>query len=202
MGGRSTRQDIIEAADTLFYQRGFEHTSFADIAETVGISRGNFYYHFKTKDEILDAVIAQRVSDRQQMLDRWQVSGQTPSERVRSFIQILTVNHAKIRKYGCPIGTLFLELSKLSHDAEGEARELFDLFRIWLRRQFELMGRHADADALAMHILARTQGVATLANAYPDEGFLESEVEQMCAWLDAVADAPDHSDAGSKSSET
>lgn len=40
----STRQEIVEKADLLFYQRGFENTSFADIADAVGISRGNFYY--------------------------------------------------------------------------------------------------------------------------------------------------------------
>ncbi|MDD9913854.1 MAG: helix-turn-helix domain containing protein, partial [Rhodospirillaceae bacterium] len=37
----------------LFYRHGFDHTSFADIAEAVQISRGNFYYHFRTKDDIL-----------------------------------------------------------------------------------------------------------------------------------------------------
>ena len=40
-----------------------------NIAEAVKISRGNFYYHFKTKDEILDAVIAQRLACTQQVLD-------------------------------------------------------------------------------------------------------------------------------------
>ena len=33
----STRQDIVEKADLLFYQHGFENTSFADIADAVGI---------------------------------------------------------------------------------------------------------------------------------------------------------------------
>lgn len=54
----TTRHQIVEAADRLFYERGFEATSFADIAAVVGLSRGNFYYHFRTKDEILEAVIA------------------------------------------------------------------------------------------------------------------------------------------------
>ena len=43
----STRELIVEKADTLFYEGGFEATSFADIAAAVGISRGNFYHHFK-----------------------------------------------------------------------------------------------------------------------------------------------------------
>ena len=57
MDARGTREHIVRAADELFYKQGFEHTSFADVAHAVGISRGNFYYHFKTKDEILAAVI-------------------------------------------------------------------------------------------------------------------------------------------------
>jgi len=182
-----TRLNIIAAADRLFYEQGFDHTSFADVAKDVGISRGNFYHHFKTKDHILDAVIERRISDRQAMLDRWETVGDTPQQRIASFIRILLVNEAKIRAYGCPVGTLFLELSKLNHDGEQGARRIFDLFRNWLKRQFELMGYGGDADELAMTILARSQGVATLANTYPDEDFLEREVRQMLAWLDAVA---------------
>ena len=60
---------------------------------------------------------------------------------------------------------------------------LFTLFRTWLRRQFTLLGRKADADELAMHLLARSQGVAALANAFHDEKFIKQEVKQMCDWL-------------------
>jgi len=183
----TTRLNIVTAADRLFYEQGFDHTSFADVAKEVGISRGNFYHHFKTKDHILDAVIERRINDRQAMLDRWETVGDTPQQRIASFIRILLVNEAKIRAYGCPVGTLFLELSKLNHDGEQGARRIFDLFRNWLKRQFTLMGYGVDADELAMTILARSQGVATMANTYPDEDFLEREVRQMLAWLDAVA---------------
>ena len=62
MSNKTTREHIVAAADQLFYRQGFEHTSFSDIADAVQISRGNFYYHFKSKDEILDAVIDVRIS--------------------------------------------------------------------------------------------------------------------------------------------
>ena len=48
MGGQTTRDQIVQAADQLFYRQGYEHTSFSDIADSVKISRGNFYYHFKS----------------------------------------------------------------------------------------------------------------------------------------------------------
>ena len=180
----STRDRIIETADRLFYQQGFEATSFADIASAVGISRGNFYHHFKTKDDILDAVINQRLVNTEQMLDHWEVTGNDPAERIRSFIHILIVNGEKIRKFGCPVGTLSSELAKLNHSAQSDAAGLFTLFRTWLGRQFSALGFGAKSDGLAMHILGRSQGVATLANAFDDNEFLQSEVTLMCDWLD------------------
>lgn len=184
MGDMTTRDRIIDAADRLFYQHGFEHTSFADIADAVQISRGNFYYHFKTKDEILGAVIALRLARTDGMLAQWEDEGATPAARIRCFIKILITNQAKIKLYGCPVGTLVTELAKLNHDARGDASKLFTLFRNWLRGQFEAMGRTKDADDLAMHLLARSQGVATLANAFRDDEFVRQEVRQMCDWLD------------------
>jgi AcrR family transcriptional regulator len=183
MSDKTTRDHIVEAADRLFYRQGYEHTSFSDIADVVRISRGNFYYHFKTKDEILDAVIAVRLADTRKMLERWEEEGKDPADRIRSFINILIANRVDIKRYGCPVGTLCAELAKLDHASQAEANKLFTLFRTWLRRQFVLLGRKEDADALSMHLLARSQGVATLANAFHDEKFIRQEVEQMHGWL-------------------
>jgi len=185
MSEKTTREQIVEAADRLFYRQGYEHTSFADIADDVQISRGNFYYYFKTKDEILDAVIDRRLADRREMLARWEAETESPAERIRCYIKILVTNQADIKRYGCPLGTLSSELAKLNHEAQGEAKALFTLFRSWLRRQFEALGHEAEADALALHVLAASQGVATLANAYQDNAFIRREVEALFDWLDA-----------------
>lgn len=183
MGNKQTRGQIVGAADQLFYEQGFEHTSFSQIAEAVGISRGNFYYHFKSKDEILDAVINLRLTRTGTMLDSWEFEGATPASRIRSFINILVMNQAKIKRYGCPIGTLSTELAKLDHASKDNANELFTLFRSWLRRQFEQLGRLNDADELAMHVLAFSQGVAILASAFQDEQFIRNEVRCLHEWL-------------------
>jgi AcrR family transcriptional regulator len=183
MSEKTTRANIVEAADRLFYRRGYEHTTFADIAAAVHISRGNFYHHFKSKDEILDAVIALRLAGTQQMLEGWERAGQHPRDRIRSFIHMLLDNRAPIQRYGCPVGTLCTELAKLNHGARAEANRLLSLFRTWLGRQFAALGREADADVLAMHLLGRSQGVATLANAFHDEAFIREEVRSMESWL-------------------
>lgn len=92
----ATRDLIVETADSLFYEGGFEATSFAHIAERLGISRGNFYHHFKTKDDILDAVITRRIADTRAMLDAWQDAGGGPRGRILCFVRMLIANRTKI----------------------------------------------------------------------------------------------------------
>jgi len=188
MSDNRTRDFIVEAADQLFYQQGYERTSFSDIANAVKISRGNFYYHFKSKDQILEAVIGTRLTDTRRMLEQWEREGQEPADRIRSFIRILVANQTKIMRYGCPVGALCTELAKLNHASKHQANKLFTLFRTWLRRQFTLLGCEANADELAMQVLVWSQGVAVLANTFHDEKFIHREVAQMCEWLNRCAE--------------
>lgn len=188
MADMTTRERIVAEADRLFYERGYELTSFSDIADAVGISRGNFYYHFKSKDEILDAVIGKRMMSTSGMLEAWESQSDSPSERIKSFILIVVTKRAQIIRHGCPVGTLCSELAKIGHPAQPQSNQLFALFRTWLCQQFVLLGHEAEADSLAMHVLAFSQGIALLAQTFQDEHFIQREAERMCAWLDGLAD--------------
>lgn len=57
------KDEILTAAERLFASRGFDATSTNDILDAVGIARGTLYYHFKSKEEILDGIIARIVDD-------------------------------------------------------------------------------------------------------------------------------------------
>ncbi|MFG1184429.1 MULTISPECIES: TetR/AcrR family transcriptional regulator [Xanthobacter] len=186
MPASDTRAAIVEAADRLFYETGFASTSFADIAAAVKLSRGNFYYHFKSKDEILAAVIALRLERTRKLLAQWEDEGDDAEARILSFVGILITNRAKIMRFGCPVGTLCNELAKLDHAAGADAARLFELFRDWLARQFRALGHGEDEAArLAMHLLARSQGVATLASSIGDEAFIDAEVAEMRGFVAA-----------------
>ncbi len=184
----TTRERIVAAADQLFYEQGFAHTSFSAIAAAVDISRGNFYYHFKSKDDILAAVIDYRLARTEILLTTWQKENDSPRERIACFIGILIMNRRRIRRFGCPVGTLCAELAKLDHALLGESGRLFQLFRDWLATQFSELGRTKEADTLAMHVLARSQGIATLASTFDDEAFIEHEVSMLHRWLEDIAE--------------
>ncbi len=182
--GEALRQRIIVAADLLFYQRGYENTSFSDIAKDVGISRGNFYYHFKTKDEILNAVIDTRVSDIEQMLNEWGKQYPDPRQRIQHYIDILTNNQENIKSHGCPIGSLCSELAKQNHALQQDANKMLTVLRDWLTVQLKELGLGKEARQTAMHLLARSQGIASITNAFEDKTFLQQEVKRLKQWLD------------------
>lgn len=178
-----TKQRIVEAADDLFYRQGFECTTFADITSAVGISRGNLHHHFKVKDDILDAVIAARLSKTKEALEQWETEGQTPSDRLEMYFKSLLCNWSLIKEHGCPVGTLCNELAKLDHTAREDSVKIFSLFRQWLKNQFIALNSKQDPDALAMEMLSWGQGVAAMGNAFKDLQYVEREVQKMCDWL-------------------
>jgi AcrR family transcriptional regulator len=55
----STRQRIVDAADSLFMEHGYSGTSVADIQVLAGVSRGAFYHHFAAKEDVFAAVFSQ-----------------------------------------------------------------------------------------------------------------------------------------------
>lgn len=55
------KNEILDAAERLFRSKGFDNTSTGDILSEVGIARGTLYYHFQSKEEILDAVIERMI---------------------------------------------------------------------------------------------------------------------------------------------
>ncbi|HEC11819.1 MAG TPA: TetR family transcriptional regulator [Acidiferrobacteraceae bacterium] len=180
------RQRIVAAASQLFYQQGYENTSFTDIADAVGISRGNFYYHFKGKNEILDAVIESRASGIKQLLQEWDVKYPDPRQRVLSYIDMLSDNQKNIRSHGCPIGSLCTELAKLNHNIVHNANIMFTVSCDWLTVQFKQLGHGKSAKQLSMHLLARTQGIAIITNAFKDSTFLRQEVHRLKQWFNEV----------------
>ncbi|MFG2875692.1 hypothetical protein ACGFYU_11915 [Streptomyces sp. NPDC048337] len=91
-------------------------------------------------------MIQARLAGTAQMLAEWGEGAAGPLERVRRFIEIVITNQGDIENYGCPVGTLTSELAKLGHPSRTHAVGVFEVFRAWLRGQFEELGRAADAD--------------------------------------------------------
>ena len=175
--GEGNRQRIIEAADSLFYRRGYNQTSFQDISDATGIPRGNFYYYFKTKDDILNAVVDTRIAELTVMLNNCESATDDARERLLLFSNMLEHKQDDVIQSGCPIGSLSTELAKDEPALHEKSRQAFVLLRNWIKLQFESLGL-TNADDLAMDLLAKLQGVTVMACAFKDRDFLHDRQRQ------------------------
>ncbi len=186
----NSRERILEAARTLFYRQGFEATSFTDIAREAGIPRGNFYYHFKSKDEILLAVIDQWGGYLRGALEIIEGEAEQPLERIGRMLRFpLDESQTEVR-YGCPLGSLVYELRKGEHSEAVRRRAvgLFDLLVDWLVTQLRALGwAPGPARDVALRILSRLQGAILVSSAYDDRSVLEAEIEDLEEWIRTVA---------------
>lgn len=58
--GLQRRQDILDAAEQLFYSKGYEATAVQDILDVLALSKGGFYHHFESKAQLLEAILAEK----------------------------------------------------------------------------------------------------------------------------------------------
>ncbi len=179
------RERIVAAANRLFYVKGYNQTSFADVADELGISKGNLHYHFRSKDDLLDAVIELRLQSIEQMLDRWEEEYPDGKDRLKRYARILLNEEADVVRYGCPMGSLNMELAKHQRDLQQHSREMFELFRHWLEKAFKQMGRR-DYRALSLHLMARAQGASMIASVYADAGLLKAEHKRLLDWIETL----------------
>jgi len=184
--GENNRTRIIEAADQLFYKHGYNQTSFSDIADITGIPRGNFYYYFKTKDDILAAVVETRVKQYREALVSCDNASDNPGKRLQALLDIMAGSEDSVVDTGCPIGSLCVELAKDTEALQTKSREVFVLLRDWMSRQFEEIGL-ADANDKAMDLLSRMQGTALMACAFKDGAYLHRSVGDLKSWINSLA---------------
>ena len=182
--GQGKRQRLIDAACEVFYTRGVERTTLADIAAAAGIPLGNVYYYFKTKNDLIEAVVEARLSEARTMLAWVEAAHDGPRMRLKALFAGFAEQGGEIARYGCPQGTLCSELDKLP-DGPGAAAELMRVPVDWAEQQFRALGR-ADARDLAIEVIARYQGSALLASTLRDPDLLARESARVAAWLDTL----------------
>ena len=91
--------EILDAAEELFYARGYHETAISDIVKSIGVAQGTFYYYFKSKDEILEALINRRISEFSHTLEQISASSTlNPLEKLEKIIQTLKEHATEIEK--------------------------------------------------------------------------------------------------------
>jgi len=115
--GKYRRQEILQAAGGLFSLRGYFHTSTADILEAVAISKGAFYYHFRSKEELVTALLEELRKDYQQEVIKHVAGLADAAERPAGLLDRLVELNTSGRWYNCLLLTrLAMESCQYGHE--------------------------------------------------------------------------------------
>ncbi|MCX6673466.1 MAG: TetR/AcrR family transcriptional regulator [Methanothrix sp.] len=69
-GPQERRRELIDAAERLFMEKGYEHTAISDIVKELNLAQGTLYYYFSSKEDILEAVVEKSIADLEQSVKR------------------------------------------------------------------------------------------------------------------------------------
>ncbi len=183
------RDRLIDAASQLFYEHGVERTTIADIAAAADVPAGNVYYYFKTKDDIVDAVVSKRIEEVEATYAALAERYDTPADRLMAMFKSLTGQAKTISQRGCPIGSLCTELSKSVSGREPKSAKLMQALIDGAEQQFEEMGRD-DAHELAVEMITSYQGSAVLAHATASPTIMRREADRVVRWIDELQTSP------------
>ena len=181
-GGK--RERLIDGARQALHTRGVQSTTLADIATVADVPVGNVYYYFKTKDDLVQSVIAAHAEEIKARLAELE-HHRTPKARLKAFVRMLTEQRELAARYGCPQGSLCSELDKRDDELSRSSAQLMRLPIDWAEQQLRAMGRR-DARELAVGLIASYQGIALLTNTFRDPELMAREGRRLERWIDSL----------------
>lgn len=170
-----TRRDILSAAERLFQARGFNGFSYQHIAAELGVRSAAVHYHFPSKGDLGLAMISRFREDFGWWREQQEVRGATGAERLESFFA-LDRRYSDQRKV-CPLGVVGVEFAGLPAEMCREAHALVDdvlgfiTTALRLGREDGSLSFQGDVQAVALHVLAATQGGLQLGRLQGPRGF-------------------------------
>jgi AcrR family transcriptional regulator len=169
---RDTRRRIVDAALYLFWLRGYAATGIAEVCQRAKANPGSFYFFFKTKEELLLAVLELYIESLLPVVVEPVLTAITdPVERVFGILDFYRRNLlATGCTYGCPIGRLALEIPEEQFRVHKRLADNFDGWTAAVTKCLEDAGDSLPANTnlptLAKFVLTVMEGGVMQARAH------------------------------------
>lgn len=180
---RDTKREILDAAEAMLQERGFNGFSYHHIAERLGIKNAAVHYHFRSKNDLGVAVIERYRRRFARWDERLQAEGASPWAKLEAFFGIyesLLRNGNRI----CPSATLQAEYHTIPETLQESVRALVVDMQTWLTRllvegkERGVFAFPGEPDDQALVMIATLQGTLQIARAAGSERF-EVALEQI-----------------------
>ncbi|MES0880593.1 TetR/AcrR family transcriptional regulator [Roseibium sp. SCP14] len=181
----NARDRILTAANKMFYAEGIRAVSLDNIAEKAGITKKTVYYHFKSKDDLVEAYLASRDQPNLALYRKWfdEADGGLPDKVAAIFRQIATsARHPKWK--GCGFLRTAAELANMpGHPAMKVGAAHKKKFELWLAQEFETQGLVGGA-ALSRQVVLLLDGAFSTILVHRDADYAEAAGEAARALVE------------------
>jgi TetR/AcrR family transcriptional repressor of nem operon len=179
---------LLDAAQNLIQQRGYNGFSYEDLAQAVGIRKPSIHHHFPKKEDLGVRVVRRYAERFQSMLEAIQHDTPTAAERLEAYVELFSTTYGPTRKL-CPCGILGAESPTLPEGVANAVSEFFMLNLAWLsdvlkrgRGQGQLTFIGAP-DAQALLLLSALEGAMVVGRGSGNMGSVNSVGSVLIAQL-------------------
>lgn len=190
----TTRMTILEKAFELIYTKGYQTTSIDEIIATTKVTKGAFYYHFKTKDEMGLAIINEIVKPTmEESFIKPLAKGENPITVIYDLINDLLFNVPFLKsEYGCPAGNLTQEMTPWNEEF---SKALAALTKKWQETlgQFIEKGKHngtvrtnVNASQVTYFVMSSYWGIRNFGKVYNSNECYYAYLEELKNYLNSL----------------
>ncbi len=183
----STSQQILDVAQDLVQTRGFNAFSYGDIGKTLKISNAGLHYHFPSKADLGNSLIA-RYEDRfLRSLNIIDAAGGTMAERLRAFVEIYA--DVLAARHICLCGMLAAEFETLPQTMQSALDHFFEVTEGWLEGMLEHGRRDGEfqfdepSREVAQFAISTLEGAMILARSHDAQGRFQAAARRLIAGL-------------------
>lgn len=153
------REMLVFSANKLFLEKGTDLTTLADIAQAADVPLGNIYYYFKTKKELVLAIIKLRYTELELLLTNIEERHAEPIAQIKAFMEMfLNVNQPEEQTIGAMITSFWQDITKSKDVMLDDFLPLPNLVLQWLVKRFEALGK-SNPKEHAIGLLSSMQGL-------------------------------------------
>jgi TetR/AcrR family transcriptional repressor of nem operon len=180
--------EILQAAQILIQERGFNGFSFRDVAAKVGIRSASIHYHYPTKTELACAVTAHYRAAFQDKIDGFRDSDMSQVEKLRAYGGLFVATLDEGKKV-CLCGVLASEAETLPTQVRKEVGQFFDAQRDWLVAVIDAgkasgeIRSDIDATTFASSFIAALEGGMIIARSVEQPLRLKQTIDQHIAFI-------------------
>lgn len=177
----TARDKLIHAAETEMLARGYPATTVDDVCDRAGVSKGSFYHHFASKEEIGLAVLDAFYERNRQFVASAPAPGGDARRRALALVDHLIESASVMWSSGCLLGGFALELAETNPTIAAAVSDRFRAVEAMLVEGFRpLVGESGeDATALAEQFILTVEGALVLARAHGDWSYVERALERF-----------------------